>query len=72
MKQIVEEKLYNTETAILLASNRYWDGHNYDRAGRNRYLYKTRKGNFFLFNTTLWQGEFDNIQPIGYSEAKQW
>jgi len=70
MKQIIEGKLYDTETATLLASDRYWDGHNWERHGRNTYLYRTRKGNFFLHKTTLWQGERDSIQAISEEEAR--
>lgn len=70
MKQIIEGKLYNTETASLVASDRYWDGHNYERRGRNIYLYKTKKGNFFVYHTTLWQGELDSIEAISLEEAK--
>lgn len=71
MKQIVDGKLYNTKTARLVASDRYWDGSSYQRHGRNSYLYKTRKGNFFLHHTTLWQGERDHIEPVTREEA-QW
>ena len=72
MRQVINGYRYNTETAKLIASNRYWDGHNFERQGRNRYLYKTPKGNFFLYNTTIWQGEVDYIEPIGLGEAKHW
>jgi len=70
MKQIINGKQYNTETAILVASNNYWDGHNWERGGRNTFLYKTKKGNFFLYYATLWQGERDYIEPISTNEAK--
>jgi hypothetical protein len=71
MKQIIDGKLYDTDTATLLASNRYWDGHNFERQGRNTYLYKTSKGNFFLHNTTMWEGEHDTIEVIDESAAKE-
>lgn len=71
MKQIIEGKLYNTETAEEVASDRYWDGHNYDRRGRNQYLYRTKKGNFFILHTTRWSGECDRIQAISESEAME-
>ena len=50
MKQIIEGKLYNTETATLIASNRYWDGSNFDRGGTNTYLYKSKKGNLSIYS----------------------
>jgi len=72
VKQIIGGKIYDTKTADLVAHDRYWDGHNWDRRGRNTFLYKTKKGNFFLFHTTCWQGERDYIEPITKDEAKQW
>tara|TARA_Y100000310_G_scaffold44224_1_gene41300 strand:+ start:2332 stop:2616 length:285 start_codon:yes stop_codon:yes gene_type:complete len=72
MKQVVNGKRYDTETAKLIADNRFWDGHNFERGGRNRFLYKTHKGNFFLLNLTQWQGEIDYIEPVSFSEAKNW
>jgi len=70
MEEIINGKRYDTETAEIVASNRYWDGSNFERHGRNTYLYKTAKGNFFLHHTTLWQGERDNIQAISPEEAR--
>lgn len=72
MRRIINGKVYDTETADLVASDRYWDGHNFERHGRNTYLYKTKKGNFFLHRTTLWQGELDTIEPVTVEEAKYW
>lgn len=72
MKKIINGKLYNTETADLVASDRYWDGNNWERHGRNIFLYKTKKGSFFLHYTTLWQGEREQIEPISPGEAKEW
>ena len=42
MEQMVNGLIYDTEKAARVASNEYWDGHNWDRDGRNTYLYKTR------------------------------
>ena len=72
MRRVIGGKSYDTETATLVASNRYWDGSNYDRSGRNTYLYKTKKGNYFLHHTTMWTGEFDRIEPLSEGEAMEW
>jgi len=72
VRQIVDGKVYDTEKAELVAHDRYWDGHNWDRRGRNTYLYKTKKENFFLHHTTRWQGERDYIEPVDKEEAKFW
>ena len=69
MKKIINRKLYDTETATLIASNRYWDGSNWERHGRNTYLYRTPKGAYFRHDTTQWQGERDNIQALTLEEA---
>jgi len=70
MKQIINRKVYDTKTATLIASDRYWDGSNFERSGRNTYLYKTAKGNFFSYHTTQWQGERDSIEALTVDEAK--
>ena len=70
MKQIIDRKVYDTETATLIASNRFWDGSNFERSGRNTYLYKTTKGSFFSYHTTQWQGERDSIEALTVDEAK--
>jgi len=69
MKSIIDRKLYDTETADLVASDDFWDGRNITRNGRNTYLYKTEKGNFFSHHTTRWQGEIDRIVPLSVDEA---
>lgn len=70
MKQVIGGKVYDTEEAILVASDHYWDGSNWDRHGRNTFLYKTQNGNFFLHRTTRWQGERDALVPLSVEEAK--
>ncbi len=70
MEAVVRGKKYNTANSTLIASDRYWDGYNFDRRGRNQYLYKTKKGNFFLVITSLWVGEESKkIVPLEVNEA---
>ena len=71
MKQIINGKLYNTETADLVADNEFSDGNNRFSHGTASYLYKTKKGNFFTQYVTLWQGDHDNISPISLEDAKK-
>lgn len=71
MEKIINGKRYDTETADEVASDHYWDGSNFERSGRNTYLYKTAKGNFFLHHTTQWQGERDNIEAVDVERAKE-
>jgi len=71
MKQIINRIEYDTEKAELLASNRYWDGSNMERHGRNAYLYRTAKGRFFVHRTTQWQGERDSIEPLEKEQAME-
>jgi len=72
MEQIIDGKKYSTETADLVASDRYWDGSNFERSGRNTYLYKTKKGSYFLYRFTQWQGERDGLEAISEEEARQY
>jgi len=72
MEQIIDGKKYSTETADLVTSDRYWDGSNFERSGRNTYLYKTKKGSYFLHHFTQWQGEREGIEAITEAEARQY
>lgn len=69
MKRVVNGQRYNVATATLLASDEYWDGNNFERHGRNTFLYKTRGGAFFVVKLSMWQGEKDSIEPISRHEA---
>ena len=71
MKRVVNGRRYNTETATLLADDVYWDGSNFERAGRNSWLYKTPKGSYFLVTASQWQGERDTLEPLTIEEAKE-
>ncbi len=67
--RIVGKKRYSTKTATLIASDAYWDGSNWERHGRNTFLYRTPRGAFFTVNLTQWQGEQDTLLPITQDEA---
>jgi hypothetical protein len=69
MTRIVERKKYDTNTAILLAGDDYWDGHNWERHGRNGWLYRTPNGAYFKVTRSMWQGEQDTLLPISQTEA---
>lgn len=69
MTRIIGGKRYSVATATLLAHNAYWDGSNWERSGRNTYLYRTRNGAYFTVNLTMWQGERDTLTPITQDEA---
>jgi hypothetical protein len=67
--RIVDRKRYDVATATLLASDDYWDGHNFERHGRNTFLYRTPRGNYFYVCLSQWQGEHDTLNPIAQDEA---
>jgi len=69
MVRIIGRKRYSTKTATLIASDAYWDGSNWERHGRNTFLYKTPNGAYFTVNLTQWQGERDTLSPVGLGEA---
>lgn len=64
MKAIIEGRLYDTETATLVAGDDVW-------GGRNKFLYRTKRGRWFLCHYTQWQGEHNRIEPIGVCRAQQ-
>lgn len=66
---IIDRKKYDVKTATLLADDCYWDGHNFERSGRNCFLYRTPNGAYFTVNLTQWQGERDSLTPVTLEEA---
>jgi len=64
-------KRYDVSKAALLAGDDYWDGHNFERHGRNTFLYRTPKGSYFAIRLTCWQGERDALQPLTPQEAAE-
>ena len=69
MTEILEGKRYSTAKATLLAGDDYWDGHNFERHGRNTFLAMSPKRAYFLVHLTQWQGEAPRIEPISRDEA---
>lgn len=69
--KIIGRKKYSVEASILLAGDDFWDGHNWERHGRNTFLYRTTGGNFFTVTLTQWQGEQNHLTPITQDEAIQ-
>jgi hypothetical protein len=67
--KVVDRKRYSTKTATLIASDAYWDGHNFERGGTNTFLYRTPRGNYFYVRLTQWQGEQDNLIPVSQDDA---
>ena len=62
--------VYDSDRAVVLASDEYWDGNSWDRNGRNTYLYKTPNGRFFTYGTVALQkgGTLNSLEP---SEARE-
>ncbi len=71
MQRVIDGLRYDTEKAVLLAHDVYWDGHNFERNGRNTWLYRTPNGRYFQVVGTLWQGERDTLTPLGPEEARR-
>ncbi len=67
--RIVDRKRYSVKTATLLAGDDYWDGHNFERHGRNTFLYRTPGGAYFTVMLTQWQGEQNTLEPVTLEEA---
>ncbi|MFL0250638.1 hypothetical protein ACJDT4_09420 [Clostridium neuense] len=82
MKKVIEKKVYNTETATLIAE--YWNGLGEDDFMYcEEYLYRTRKGSYFLRGSggplTKYSESNENqtwgistIIPISKEEAYEW
>jgi len=69
MTQIIGRRRYSTATATLLADDAWWDGSNFERSGRNTFLYRTPKGAYFTVTLSQWQGERDRLEPCDVEDA---
>ena len=69
MTWVVAGKRYRTETATLIAHDEYWNGYNCEQGGRNTFLFRTPKGDFFAQCQTLLRGELNKIKPLDITEA---
>ena len=67
--RIFDRKKYSVRASVMIASDDFWDGHNWERQGRNRFLYRTSKGAYFLVTLTRWQNEQDTLKPVTLDEA---
>jgi hypothetical protein len=70
MTRIVDGVRYRVATATVLAHDEYWDGNNYERRGRNTWLYRSPTGRYFVVRLSQWQGERDSLEPLSIEEAK--
>jgi len=70
IKQVIGGIQYDTEKAEVIASNEYWDGHNWERRGRNIHLYRSPKNRYFEAFSSQWAGERDYVKPLSKEEAK--
>ena len=64
MQEIIDRCRYDTDTATLLADNCYWDGSNFERSGRNTFLFRAPGGAYFAQHLTQWQGEQDSLEVL--------
>lgn len=67
--RIVNRKRYSVKTATLLTSDCFFDGRNWERHGRNTWLYRTPRGAYFTVTKTQWQGEEDSLDPVDLDRA---
>jgi len=66
---VVADERYRTDTATLIAHDEYWNGYNCEQGGRNTFLFRTPKCNFFAQYQTLLPGEINRIVPLKTNEA---
>ncbi len=69
LTEVINRKRYSTKTAELLAGDDYWDGRNFERNGRNTFLYRTPGGAYFSVVVSQWQGEDTTLTPLTLDEA---
>jgi len=66
----IDGKMYNTKTADIVAHGSFLGGYRGDQLGRSQILYKTKKGEFFIFYETAWEDELDRLEAVSCDEAQ--
>jgi len=66
---VIERVRYDTRKAQLIAGDDFWDGNNWERSGRNTFLYKTKSARYFVVHQTCWEREQDSLEPLSQDEA---
>lgn len=69
MTRIIGGKRYATRTAILIAHDAFFDGRNWERNGRNTFLFQTTRGAYFAQFQTRRAGEADRLEPLDLDAA---
>lgn len=69
MTRIIQGKRYETQSASLIAHDAFHDGHNWERSGRNTFLFRTRRANFFAQYQTKRPGEDDRLEALDVDAA---
>ncbi len=69
VNRIIAGKLYNTATADMVAHGFLVGGSEDDPLGRIQILYKTKRGDFFIFYESRWEDEIDCIEAVSEDEA---
>jgi hypothetical protein len=69
MTWVVGGKQYRTNKATLVAHDEYWNGYSCEQGGRNTFLFRTPKGDFFAQHQTLLPSEINKIVPLERNEA---
>ncbi|MDJ0766246.1 MAG: hypothetical protein QNJ97_24905 [Myxococcota bacterium] len=61
--------VYDTDKSTIVATDSYFDGKNWERNGRNTFLYKTPNGRYFKQFLSRRENENSYIQPLELEEA---
>ena len=67
--RIINRTRYDVQKATLIASNCWWDGHNFERSGTNTWLYRSAKGTYFTVTFSQWEGARDTLDVLTQHEA---
>ena len=72
MKQRIHGISYDTDTAILLASEEPWAVASGGAPGlRKKFLFRTPEGRYFIWHRTQWEKARDILEPLTSDAAKR-
>lgn len=69
IKKEIENKVFCTEKAVIIAHDFFWDGKSFERDGLNHYLYRSAGNEYFMVRLTIYPNEKNDLIPLKQKTA---
>ena len=69
MRAVFGKLVYDTGKSVVIASDAFHDGKNWERRGTNTYLYRTKHGRYFKQFLTRNENQEPFLEPLSLEDA---